>query len=183
MLSITVPDSEIFDDSAQRFIRVKGRELQLEHSLVSIAKWESKWKRPFLGIGNGPQTRAETLDYVRCMTISQCVDPNTYLCLTNDQILQINKYIDDPMTATTVKSMPNRKNSRDIITAEIIYYWMISLEIPMECQKWHLNRLLMLIRVCDEKNAPNKKKMSKAEIAKQRRSLNAARKAKHHSRG
>lgn len=183
MLQITVPDTEIFDDQQQRFIKVKGKELQLEHSLVSVKKWESKWKRPFLGAGNGPQNTEETLDYVRCMTITQCVDPNVYRCLTMNDIRKVREYIDDPMTATTIKELPNRKMNRSVITAEIIYYWMIKLEIPSEYQKWHLNQLLTLIRVFDEKDSPNKKKMSKSEIAKQRRALNASRRAKHRSRG
>lgn len=179
MLQITIPDGELFDDVSQRIIRVKGRELQLEHSLVSISKWESKWKKPFLG--PKPKTRAETIDYIRCMTITQNVDPLVYQCVSNANIMRVNEYIDDPMSATTFKKKPSKGGS-SAITSEIIYYWMISLEIPMECQKWHLNRLLTLIRVCDEKSQPGKK-MSKKDVMAQYRSLNAARRRSSGTRG
>lgn len=179
MLQIKIPDGEIFDESTSRIIRIKGRELQLEHSLVSISKWESKWKKPFLGLK--PKTREETIDYIRCMTITQNVDPLVYHCINNSIVYQVNAYIDDPMTATTFKKK-QKNNSNQIITSEIIYYWMISLEIPMECQRWHLNRLLTLIRVCDEKNQPGKK-MSKRDVMSQYRSINAARRRSSGTRG
>lgn len=180
MLTITVPERELFDEQTSRFFTVPKKELQLEHSLVSISKWESKWKKPFLV--DKPRTRAETIDYVRCMTITQNVDPNVYLGLSNDNIKKVEEYINDPMTATTFKkNMPGNKNG-STVTSELIYYWMISLEIPMECQKWHLNRLLTLIRVCNEKSQPGRK-MSTRDIMRQNRSLNAARKARHGTRG
>lgn len=179
MLKITISSSELFDERTNRFITVKGRELQLEHSLVSVSKWESKWKKPFLG--DKPKTREETIDYIRCMTITQNVDPSVYLGISDRNIQDVNAYIDDPMTATTFKNR-TRKSNRQIVTSEIIYYWMISLEIPMECQKWHLNRLLTLIRVCDEKNQPGKKK-SRKEIMAENRALNQMRKAKSGTRG
>lgn len=179
MLKIFVPSGELFDELSGRFITVNGRELQLEHSLVSISKWESRWKKPFLS--DQPKSREETMDYVRCMTISQNVDPNVYLGLSDANVNAVNKYIDDPMTATTFKN-DKKKASRQIVTSEIIYYWMISLGIPMECQKWHLNRLLALIRVCDEKNQPGRKK-SRKEIIAENRALNQMRRAKSGSRG
>lgn len=179
MLKIFVPSGELFDELSGRFITVNGRELQLEHSLVSISKWESRWKKPFLS--DKPKSREETMDYVRCMTISQNVDPNVYLGLSDANVNAVNKYIDDPMTATTFKN-DNKKSSRQIVTSEIIYYWMISLGIPMECQKWHLNRLLALIRVCDEKNQPGRKK-SRKDIIAENRALNQMRRAKSGSRG
>jgi len=179
MLKIFVPSGELFDELSGRFITVNGRELQLEHSLVSISKWESRWKKPFLS--DQPKSREETMDYVRCMTISQNVDPNVYLGLSDANVNAVNKYIDDPMTATTFKN-DNKKSSRQIVTSEIIYYWMISLGIPMECQKWHLNRLLALIRVCDEKNQPGRKK-SRKDIIAENRALNQMRRAKSGSRG
>lgn len=179
MLKIFVPSAELYDERTERFITINGRELQLEHSLVSLSKWECKWKKPFLS--NAPKSREETIDYVRCMTISQNVDPNVFLGLTDANIEAVNRYIDDPMTATTFKNSQKRP-SRQIVTSEIIYYWMISLEIPMECQKWHLNRLLTLIRVCDEKNQPGKKK-SKKDIIAENRALNQMRRARTGSRG
>lgn len=179
MLKIHVPSAELYDERTERFITINGRELQLEHSLVSVSKWESKWKKPFLG--NKAKNRAETIDYIRCMTISQNVDPNVFIGLTDENIEAVNTYIDDPMTATTFKNNTRRPNYQ-IITSEIIYYWMISLGIPMECQKWHLNRLLTLIRVCDEKNKPGKNK-SRKEVMAENRALNQMRRARSGSRG
>lgn len=179
MLKIFVPSGELYDERTERFITVNGRELQLEHSLVSISKWESKWKKPFLS--GSEKTREETIDYIRCMTTSQNVDPNVFLGLTDANIDAVNRYVDDPMTATTFKNNQKKPN-RQIITSEIIYYWMISLGIPMECQKWHLNRLLTLIRVVDEKNQPGKKK-SRRDVIAENRALNQMRRARTGSRG
>lgn len=179
MLKLKIPSSEIFDEKTSRFITIKGQDIQIEHSLVSVSKWESKWKKPFLG--DKPKSREETIDYIRCMTITQNVDPSVYIGLSDQNIRDVNAYIDDPMTATTFKNT-ERKQSHQIVTSEIIYYWMISLDIPMECQKWHLNRLLALIRVCDEKNKPGKNK-SRKEIMAENRALNQMRRAKSGTRG
>lgn len=180
MLRITVPDTEFWDESRQEFLEVKGQTLQLEHSLVSISKWESKWCKPFLSKEN--KTLEEILDYVKCMTITQNVDPNVYLALTNENIKEINEYIDAPMTATTFYEEKKTAKSREILTSELIYYWMISLQIPVEFQKWHLNRLLTLIKVCNIKNAPPKK-MSQREIMSRNTALNAARRKAMNSKG
>ena len=178
MLNIVIPDQEFFNEETQEFFTLKGQTLQLEHSLVSLSKWESKWNKPFLS--KNEKTLKETIDYIRCMTITQNVKPYIYDMLTNENILDINKYIDSPMTATTFNV--NNTPSREIVTSEIIYYWMISLNIPLECQKWHLNRLLTLIRVCNLKNAPSKK-MSKKEIMSRNAALNAARRKKLNTKG
>ena len=175
MLKLYVPESEQFDSKTNTFYNVT-----LEHSLVSISKWESKWKRPFLS--EAPRTYKESIDYIRCMTVNQNVDPLVYNCLTPSMFKLINDYIGEDQTATTFKQDPNAKKSREIVTSELIYYWMVSLNIPFECQKWHLSRLLTLIRVCSIKNAPAKK-MSKRDIMAQNRSLNAARRRAHHTRG
>lgn len=179
MLSLIIPDCEVYDPVTNRFAPVKGRTIQLEHSLVSVSKWESKWKKAF--ISEKGRTREETVDYIRCMTITQNVDPKVYLGITRKNIEQVEAYINDSMTATTFKNL-NRRGSGGVVTSEIIYYWMVSLQIPFECQKWHLNRLLTLIRVCDEKSQPGKK-MSQRDIAKQNRALNAARRRRTGSRG
>lgn len=171
MLSITIPAGEYFDERSNEFVSIKEKSLSLEHSLVSISKWESKWHKPFLG--KEEKTKEEIIDYIRCMTLTQNVNPIDYYRLGAKEFDKIEKYINDPMTATTFTE--EKKGGRtQIITAEIIYYWMISLNIPLECQKWHLNRLLTLIKVCSIKNAP-KKKMSRKELATRNRSLNAAR--------
>lgn len=179
MLRITVPAMEYFDEQKSEFVYRKEQTLQLEHSLVSLSKWESKWKKPFLG--KEEKTPEETLDYVRCMTITQNVNPEVYTRLTNANIREINEYIGDPMTATTFHDRGSRPN-REIITSELIYYWMIVNNIPPEYQKWHLNRLLTLIRVCTIKNSPPKKRSTK-EIMRENAALNAARRAKLGTKG
>ena len=180
MLQITVPGIELYDEKNNSFIYLKERTLQLEHSLVSLSKWEARWRKPF--ISKTSKTEEETKDYVRCMTITQNVEPDVYDRLTSSNYDEIEKYINDPMTATTFKEGRGGKKASGIITNEIIYYWMSSLGIQKEYEKWHLNRLLTLIRVCNEKNAPSKK-MSKSDIMKQNAALNAARRQQLNSKG
>lgn len=180
MLQIIVPGMELWDEAKSEFVYQKEQKLQLEHSLISLSKWESKWKKAFLG--KDEKTIEETLDYIRCMTITPNVDPNVYSRLTNENIAQINGYICDPMTATTFRKDLNQKFNRETVTSELIYYWMISNNIPPEYQKWHLNRLLTLIRVCNIKNNPPRKR-SKGEIMRQNAALNAARRAKLGTKG
>lgn len=180
MLQITIPATELYDEGAGKFISVPEKELRLEHSLVSISKWESKWKKPFLG--KTEMTHEQTIDYIRCMTITQNVNPIVYRCLTPSNIEDVKKYIADPMTATWFSKEPKGGKSSSVITAEILYWQMIALEIPFECQTWHLNRLLTLIRVCSEKQEPTKK-MSKHDLMQRNRSLNAARRAKLGTKG
>lgn len=174
MLTITVPKSEQFNNRTGEFLYTKETVLSLEHSLVSVAKWESKWHKPFLG--QGEKSNEEILDYIKCMTISQNVDPLVFLALTQENINDIRDYINNPMTATTFSDQ-NKRPGREIITAEIIYYWMISMSIPFECRKWHLNSLLALIHTVGLKNQP-KKKMSKSAAMKQQHTLNASRLAR-----
>ena len=180
MLQITVPATEQWDEQNQMFVKTDEKVLKLEHSLVSLHKWESKWHKSFLFTKE--KTYEETLDYIKCMTLTQNVDPNVYYCLTNENITQINDYIADPMTATYIYEDEKKGTGRDKVTAELIYYWMISLEIPFECQKWHLNQLLALIKVCNVKNSP-KKKMSNRDILSRNKALNEARKKSMHTRG
>ena len=180
MLTITIPAAELFDEKTQTFFTTKEQTLQLEHSLVSLSKWEAKWCKPFLSKDN--KTLEETVDYIKCMTITQNVDPNVYMYLNRTNIADINKYIEAPMTATTFRNENQKGHGREVITSELIYYWMISLNIPMECQKWHLNRLLTLIRVCNVKNTPPKKRGRK-DIANEYAALNAARRKQFNSKG
>lgn len=178
MLKIVVQDQEWFDERSEQFIPIKGATLLLEHSLLSISKWESKWKVSFLKSLEKGQTQEQWIDYVRCMTINQGVDPVTYYNLTLTMRKQIDEYIADPMTATTImRKKKDRRVPSKTITSETIYSWMVAHGIPFECQKWHLNRLMTLIEVCAVENAP-KEKMSKSEIMKQNAVLNAARKGK-----
>lgn len=180
MLTITIPATEEFDEIKGEFVYTKEQTLQLEHSLISISKWESKWCKSFLS--KQDKTAEEVLDYIKCMTLNPGVDDNVYRCLTQANLNTINEYIGAPMTATCFSEDKNGKNNRETITSELIYYWMISLQIPFECQKWHLNRLLTLIRVCNVKNAPPKK-MSKRDIMSRNASLNAARRKQLNTKG
>lgn len=180
MLQLILPEREIWDPIKSEFIYTKEKLLQLEHSLISISKWEARWGKAFLG--KREKTTEESIDYIRCMTITKNVDPNVYETLTDSAIQKINEYISDPMTATFFRKDPSEKDSRDVVTSELIYYWMISLNIPFECQKWHLNRLLSLIRVCSIKSSPPKK-MSQKEIMAQNEALNEARKKQLNTRG
>lgn len=178
MLYIKLPASEMWN--GEEFIQEKEVTLQLEHSLVALSKWESKWHKPFLS--KTEKTNEETIDYIRCMTITQNVNPNTYLRLTENDVKTIKNYIDDPMTATTFSDKKTGRGSHETITSELVYYWMIALNIPFKCEKWHLNRLLTLVRVCEIKNAPPKKR-SKRDIMSSNAALNAARKKQMNSRG
>lgn len=175
MLKIQVKGRELFDEETLTFISAKDTVLQLEHSLISLAKWESKWHKPFLN--NEQKTEEEMRDYIRCMTITQNVDPDVYYCMSEENLLEVKRYMEDPMTATWFNDKNNPKSRQKAVTAELIYYWMITLGIPLEWEKRHLNRLLTLIRVCNNENAP-KKKMSRKDIYKQNAALNEARKQK-----
>ena len=180
MLTITIPETELWDETREEYIYTKRQTLQLEHSLVSISKWEGKWCKPFLS--SNDKTLEETIDYVKCMTVTPNVKPEIYRCLSDENIEEINKYIAAPMTATWFSEDKTARPSREVITSEIIYYWMVALNIPFECQKWHLNRLLTLIKVCDRKNQPPKK-MGKNAIMSRNAALNAARRKKTGSKG
>ena len=181
MLRIEIPlTPEGWDEEKQEFVEPKTQALQLEHSLVSLSKWESKWCKPFFSTTD--KTFEEVLDYIKCMTLTQNVKQEVYDHLSENNILQINEYIDAPMTATTFNERLEKGRSKEIITSELIYYWMIKLNIPVEFQKWHINRLLTLIRVCEIKETPPKK-MSQAEIMRRNAALNAARRQQLNSRG
>lgn len=179
MLKITISNIEQYDEVSETFISPKEQVLLLEHSLVSISKWESKWKKPFLS--KEEKTFEESIDYIRCMTITQNVDYDSYLGITSEHIKEVGKYIEAPMTATTFRNEKKTVN-REIITAELIYYWMVAMNIPFECQKWHLNRLLTLINVCNIKNTPPKK-MNRRELMGRNAALNAARRQTFNTKG
>ena len=180
MLKIKVPATEYYDEATGEFCYIRECTLQLEHSLVSISKWESKWHKPFLG--KDPKTKEETLDYIRCMTITQNVDPKTYIAIPKEASIEIDQYLENSMTATTFNERQKSRANNRIITSELIYHWMISLQIPLECEKWHLNRLLTLIKVCNIKNQPQKK-MGRKEMMHSRSALNAARKNAMNTKG
>jgi hypothetical protein len=180
VLRITIPAGELWDEENERFISTKEQTLQLEHSLVSLSKWEAKWNKPFLS--KKDKTLEETIDYIKCMTITQNVSPDVYKRLTVENIKTVNDYIDAPMTATTFSEDKYAKKNKEIVTAELIYYWMIALNIPPEYRKWHLNQLLTLVRVCNIKNEPPKK-TSKKDLMRRYAEINAANKKKFNSKG
>lgn len=175
MLQITIPESEWFDERTNTFEKIKETRLQLEHSLISLHRWEQKWGKPFFS--EKPKSREECNDYVRCMTITKNVDPIIYSHIPLNILDEIDRYIEAPMTATWFGGASAKNKHSNAVTAEVIYYWMIALNIPFECEKWHLNSLMTLIRVCNAKNTPPKKQ-SKRDMLSQRTALNRARKAK-----
>ena len=181
MLTINVTVvPEQYDEENGEFIPAVTLDLQLEHSLVSISEWESKWNKSF--ISNSNMTDEETFDYIRCMVRTPNVPQGILEFLTPDNVQQIKNYIEAPMTATTFSDNKSKKGGREIITSELIYYWMIALQIPVEFEHWHLNRLLTLIRVCNIKNEPPKKR-SKSDIMRENARLNAQRRAQLNSKG
>ena len=188
MLKLDIPAHEWFDYETQTFMNTKPVSLKLEHSLLSVSKWESRHHRCFLDAFSNkkttiPVTHEEFLDYIRCMTINDGVPDSVYRYLSRSDIDKVLDYIGDPMTATTINRRGKPpKGSRDTMTSEVIYFYMIANDIPFECQKWHLNRLITLIEVCGIKNGPQRK-MSKKEIMERNRALNAQRRAKYNTKG
>lgn len=192
MFKITIKAQEGWDPVKEQFINTPAQTICLEHSLVSISKWESRYKKPFLS--STEKTKDETLYYIECMTITQNVNPVIYKLLDESTLNKINDYISDTMTATWFNdrkpssegAAPKRTNSEQI-TSELIYYWMVSYNIPFECQRWHLNRLLTLIRICNvkenQRNGGKGNKMSKRDILAQNKALNAARRKQLNSAG
>lgn len=181
MLQLAIPETEFYDEAKGEFAYVKATTLLLEHSLISISKWESKWKKPFLS--SEQKTSDEIIDYVRCMVVgSNGLDPNIFLCLKRSHMRLVMDYINDSMTATWFSNNEKKYGRSEVITSELIYYWMVAFNIPAEYQKWHLNRLLTLIRICSEKNKPAKKQ-NKRDILSRNAALNAARKAKYNTTG
>lgn len=181
MLEIEVKAQELWDEEKEEFLYTKPATLRLEHSLISVSKWESKWRKPFLT--KTEKTVEESLDYIRCMTLNIQVNSEIYYAISNDQMKLVTDYIDAPMTATTFSQFHNKQSSSaEQITSELIYYWMIALNIPIECQKWHLNRLLTLIRVCEVKNSPPEK-ISMTDIMRRNAELNAKRKKQFKTKG
>lgn len=174
MLRLHISDSEIFNEKTNSFEYINSEDLMLEHSLISISKWESLWKKPYLV--DTAKTDDEFLSYIQCMTINSVRNEKIYYSLNMSQKQQIINYINDSMTATWFsKRSNNPPGSREIVTSEVIYYWMIKAAVPFECEKWHLNRLLTLLRVCGAKDSKGSKKMSRKEIYSQNAALNAMR--------
>jgi hypothetical protein len=180
MLTIVVPLVESFDEESEEFVVTDSMTLELEHSLVSLSKWESTHEKPFLG--KDPKTTEETLDYIRCMVIGENPPAEIFQKLSKENFEEINAYLEAKMTATWFNEPPGPPKANIVITAELVYYWMVALEIPFECENWHLNRLFTLIRICDIKGQ-KPKKMSRAEVMARNRELNEQRKRQLGTRG
>lgn len=182
MLDITIPATELFIPLKNEFMEIAEQKIVLEHSLVSVSKWEAKWHKPFINPGY-QMTLDELYSYIECMCVTKNVPATSLRLITPTDIERIKEYINDPMTATTITTAnSSKKKNRKFITNEEIYYMMFSYQIPKECEKWHLNRLMTLLEVFAAKNSSDQK-MSKAEIYKQNAQLNAARRAKWNSKG
>ena len=187
MLQMTIsekPEQEYYDEAKGQFVYLKGHKaftLQLEHSLISLSKWESKWKKPFLS-DKSKLSPEELLDYIRCMTIGGNIEPEAYNYINQEEIKKIFDYIGDSHTATTITDRRNHPYRNETVTSELIYFWMIECQIPSDYEKWHLNRLLTLIKICNIKQGPEQK-MSRQSVYAQNKALNNARRARMHSRG
>lgn len=179
MLTILIPGQELYNESTCEFITTEDTTLVLEHSLISISKWESKWKKSFLSTAE--KTPEELTDYIKCMIVNKA-NEEVVNYLDQSKLNEIVEYMQDSMTATTINRMNQGPPSREVITSELIYCWMVTLGIPFECQKWHINRLLTLIDVCSIKQQPPKK-MGRRDAMNQQRSLNAQRRAAMNSKG
>lgn len=178
MLQIVLPEREYFNENDCSFVTMKEQTIRMEHSLISLSKWEMKWNKPFLT--KKTKSIEEVIDYLKCMSLDPNISDEVFETLPSEAIDQINDYMESPMTATWFGNQNG--NSREILTSEVIYSQMIQLGIPFECQKWHLNRLFTLIQVCNIRFSPQKK-MSNKEILTRNRELNAARKAKMNTKG
>lgn len=180
-IKLVIKANEFWDFNKEEFINTEDTIIHIEHSLAAIAKWEGRWKKSFFS--NTALTGDELLDYIRCMTIEEDIPSYVYMSLSQENLETIKSYLEDPMTAAWFKEQPKSgKSVGSTLTAEIIYYYMVELGIPFECENWHFNRLMTLIRVCSEKQAVPKK-MAKKDIFSQNAALNAQRKARLKTRG
>lgn len=180
MLTIRIEGQEFYDETTGEFSTVNDVVVELEHSLVSLSKWESKYQIPFLS--DKEKTTESVFDYIKIMVVTPGIDTDILYRCSKDDLVRIQEYIDSSQSATTFGEMPVRKGRGEVITAELIYYWMVAFNIPFECQYWHLNRLFSLVRICNIKNNPPKK-MSRHEIAMRNRELNAQRRAEMGTNG
>jgi hypothetical protein len=180
VLKLFVNGDEFYDEASNTFSTVGDVVLELEHSLVSLSKWESEFQKPFLSPGD--KTPQEIFSYIQAMILNENFDPTVINRLTQENLDKINAYIESKQSATTFGHMPETTGRGETITSELVYYWLVAFNIPFECQNWHLNRLFALIRICNIKNS-KPKKMSRSEVVQRNRELNAQRKAQLNSTG
>lgn len=180
MLKIIIEDEELYDEESNTFQTTERFEFEVEHSLLSLSKWEANYKKPFLS--SGKLSTEEIFQYVMYMILT----PNVTEKIVNDSstkiFSEVNDYINSSQSATTFGEMPQKRGPGEVITSELIYYWMVAFNIPFECEKWHLNRLFSLIRICNIKNS-KPEKVSRHEAAMRNRALNEKRKAELNTTG
>lgn len=184
MLKLTIPKTTLFNEETNKFSDVQETTLSMEHSLVSVSKWEQFMGKPFLG--RDTRTDEETLHYIKCMVLSpEDVSEDVFRALTPDNMNAISEYINHKMTATWFSNQApaNSRTNGEVVTAEVMYYWLVALQIDFQVQHWHLNTMLTLVRVTNIKNDPKKKMMPKEDAAAERARLNAERKAQYKSKG
>lgn len=174
MLTIVIEGEESFNNEEQTFETLNDVVIELEHSLLSVSKWESKFQKPFLAAGK--KTSEELFEYLKAMVVTPSIDLDVLYSCSQKNLDTIQEYIDSSQSATTFGVMPERQGLGEVITSELIYYWIVAFKIPFECQTWHLNRLFALIRICNIKNS-KPKPMSRMELAQRNRELNAKRRA------
>lgn len=179
MLKLNVKISEAFDEEKQEFV-FETFPLELEHSLVSLSKWESEFEKPFLAAEE--KTNEEALGYIRAMIVTPDYPSDILNKLQQEDVDAINRYIEAKMTATWFAETKETGPRRQTITSELVYYWMTSYQIPWEAENWHLNRLFTLIKVFNAQNEKPKKTGAK-EMAERRRALNEQRRAQFKTRG
>ena len=175
-IRIRIPELHLFNEATNEFFDIRETYLTMEHSLVSISKWESKWHIPYLAPGE--KTPEQALDYLRCMTITQNIQPGIYNYIPDTEMRRIKNYIEDSMSAYKFKEEEGKGRTKKAITSDYLYFCMVTYRIPVEFERWHLNRLITLIQICSEENNPKKNKKSKRRITSDYAALNAARRAK-----
>ena len=181
---VTVPKSEVYDEENDIFYEIKNEvTLVMEHNLIAISRWESKFHKPYLT--KDTKTNEEILYYLECMTITKGVESYVYRCIPKSELLRITEYINDPMTGTTVRESPyaKKQGKEEIQSAELLYYYMFKLGIPKECENWHLNRLMTLMKVYGAKDEKPDGKASRSELIARNRAINARNRSKYHSKG
>ena len=178
MLQLKLPKIRLFKEATEEYVYYEPLTVKLEHSLISIQRWESKWHKSFLSAES--LTQEELFDYIRCMSLNPDIDPTFVSRLTPDDFNKIREYMNEPMTATVIHRSKPRGGRPPIITAELIYYWMTAYNIPFECSKWHIKQLLTLVEVCSVKSNPGGKTRG---TAAERAAMNKARRAKTGSKG
>lgn len=181
MLQITIPEREFWDEEKEEFVYIKEHKLRLEHSLVSISKWETKWHKAWFG--KREKTNEEIYDYVRCMTLDQNVKPEVYKALTRQNFDEIMEYLKDSMTSIKFPDTPAKSKSKDTVTSELIRFWMVSYNAPIEYEKWHINKLMAFLRVCSMKSGNDNKKVNKAALRSRNAAINERNKALLHTKG